>query len=272
MKSKPPLKTKKPKPSRPELHHAPLQASSGERLNRYLARTGLCSRREADRRIATGRISINGETVQDMGRRVKHGDVVLADQKLVEPVSQFTYLIYHKPRGLLCSRRDDRGRPLIYDELTVAANVQSVGRLDMDSEGLLLLMDDGDLARILTHPGSQVPRCYRARITGQLTMEELETLQSGGLDIGRGEKSDAWHVIVDSETKGHSWITMTIHRGRWREIRRTLEACGHTVRRLIRVSFASLQLGDLPGGATRPLKSGEVRQLKKISIINKSIR
>jgi len=198
-----------------------------------------------------------------MGRRVKPGDTVLADGKAVEPVSEYTYILYHKPRGLLCSRRDDRGRPLIYSELDVAANVQSVGRLDMDSEGLLLLTDDGDLARTLTHPGAKIPRCYRARITGQLETEELEKLQSGGLDIGRGEESDAWDVIVDSETKGHSWITVTIRRGRWHEVRRTLEACGHTVRRLIRVSFGSLQLGELPRGTTRPLKAGEVHQLKK---------
>ncbi len=261
MKLKQPLKTKTLKVSRSDLYPALLRIRLGERLNRYLARTGLCSRREADRRIATGRISINGKTVQDMGHRVQHGDVVLADQKRVEPVSQYTYIMYHKPRGLLCSRRDDRGRPLIYDELDVAANVQSVGRLDMDSEGLLLLTDDGDLTRALTHPGTQVPRCYRARITGQLGMEELEILRSGGLDIGRDEKSDAWDVIVDSETKGNSWVTITIHRGRWREVRRTLKACGHTVRRLIRVSFASLQLGNLPGGATRPLKAREIRQL-----------
>jgi len=266
MKSKPLLKTKKTKPSRPERHHAPKHPGSGVRLNRYLARTGLCSRREADRRIAAGRISINGEAVQDMGRRVKPGDVVLADKKLVEPVSQYTYIMYHKPRGLLCSRRDDRGRPLIYNELDVAANVQSVGRLDMDSEGLLLLTDDGDLTRTLTHPGARISRCYRVRMTGQLAMEDLQTLRSGGLDIGPDEKSDAWNVIVDSESKGHSWITITIHRGRWREVRRTLKACGHTVRRLIRVSFASLQLGDLPGGGTRPLKAGEIHQLKKISI------
>jgi len=267
MKPKPRLKPSKP--SQPEPRPAPLQASSGERLNRYLARTGLCSRREADRRIAAGRISINGETVQDMGRRVKPGDIVMADKKPVEPVSQYTYIMYHKPRGLLCSRRDDRGRPLIYDELNVAANVQSVGRLDMDSEGFLLLTDDGDLARTLTHPGSKIPRCYRARISGQLSMEEMQTLRSGGIDIGRDEKSSVWDVIVDSETKGHSWITITIHRGRWREVRRTLKACGHTVRRLIRVSFASLQLGNLPGGATRPLKAEEIRQLKKISITNR---
>jgi len=254
---KKPKLPKKSKTSKPDI---------GERLNRYLARTGLCSRREADRRIAAGRININGETVEDMGRRVKHGDRVLADGKPVEPVSEYTYILYHKPRGLLCSRRDDRGRPLIYNELDVAANVQSVGRLDMDSEGLLLLTDDGSLARSLTHPGAKIPRCYRARITGQLDTEELGKLQTGGFDIGRGEKSDAWDIIVDSETRGHSWITVTIRRGRWHEVRRTLEACGHTVRRLLRVSFASLQLGDLPKGATRPLRSGEIRQLKNAGI------
>jgi len=241
----------------------------GERLNRYLASSGLCSRREADRRIEAGRININGETVQDMGRRVQPGDVILADGQPVEALTEHTYLLYHKPPGILCSRRDDRGRPMIYDVLDVAANVQSVGRLDMDSEGLLLLTDDGALARALTRPGANIPRIYRARITGHPDVETLQKLRSGGLNIGRDEASDAWDVIVDAETGSHSWLTITIRRGRWREVRRTLDASGHKVRRLIRVEFATQRLGDLPPGAIRPLKTGEISQLKRTAGIKK---
>ena len=178
------------------------------------------------------------------------------------PLSQHTYILYHKPRGLMCSRRDDRGRPLIYDSLKVAANVQSVGRLDMDSEGLLLLSDDGALARHLTHPATGLPRTYRVRVGGQVDMQTLEMLRKGGEDIGKGESSDAWEVIVDAESRGHTWLSVTIHRGRWREVRRTLEAAGHPVRRLIRTRFGTLSLGDLPAGAWRDLKPAEVQHLK----------
>ncbi|MDX8392707.1 MAG: pseudouridine synthase [Mariprofundaceae bacterium] len=243
---------------------------TGERLNLYLASSGLCSRREADRRIEAGRININGETVHDMGRRVQPGDMVLADGQPVEALTEHTYLLYHKPTGVLCSRRDDRGRPLIYDALDVAANVQSVGRLDMDSEGLLLLTDDGALARALTRPGANISRIYRARITGHPDLDTLQQLRDGGLNIGRDETSDAWDVVVDAETGSHSWLTITIRRGRWREVRRTLDASGHKVRRLIRVEFATQKLGDLPPGAIRPLKTGELSQLKRTAGLKKT--
>jgi len=185
------------------------------------------------------------------------------DGKPVSPQTSKTYILYHKPAGLLCSRKDTRGRPLIYDVLDLAPNIQSVGRLDMDSEGLLILTDDGQLAQQLISPRTAIPRQYRVRITGHPSMETLEKLRQGGIDLGRNDTSDAWNVIVDGETKGHTWLTITIHRGRWREVRRTLQACGHEVRRLIRVRFGPLKLGDLPRGAWRPLKAGEIKTLRQ---------
>ncbi|MDQ6972801.1 MAG: pseudouridine synthase [Mariprofundaceae bacterium] len=240
-------------------------AAEGERLNRYLAKSGLCSRREADKRIAAGLISINGDTVSDMGRRVQPGDTVLADGKPVAPLTSHSYVLYNKPAGQLCTRRDDRGRDLIYNHLRVAPNVQSVGRLDMDTEGLLLLTDDGGLANLLTRPGSKVDREYRVRLAGNLALDSLEALRRGGLDIGDGEKSDPWDVTVDSETRGHCWLTVVVRRGRNREVRRTLEAAGHTVRRLMRIRFASLKLEEgMPRGAWRNLEAGEIRQLRSM--------
>jgi len=238
------------------------QAEKGERINRYLARCGLCSRREADRWIMQGRVRINGQCVEKPGVGVKSMDQVMVDNKPVRPLVEQTYLAYHKPRGLLCSRRDDRGRPLIYEHLDVSPNVQSIGRLDMDSEGLLLLSDDGSMARALTKPSAHLPRIYRARLTGNLSMETLDGLRHGGRDIGKDEVSAPWDVLVDAETRGHSWLRITIHRGRWREIRRTLESYGHTVRRLIRVQFGPIKLGDLTPGTWRNLSDREVSQLK----------
>jgi len=239
-------------------------AAETERINRFLARCGLCSRREADRWIAEGRVSINGETITQPGVSVTAGDQVCVDGRPVEPRRSHTYIIYHKPAGQLCSRHDPQGRPLIYDFLDVPANVQSVGRLDMNTEGLLLLTDDGDLARALTHPAARLPRRYRVRVAGHVSLETLEKLRNGGLDIGNGELSDPWEVIVDSETAGHTWLTIEIRRGRNREVRRTLEAAGHPVRRLIRTAFGPLYLDeDMPRGSWRALTTAEIRRLQR---------
>ncbi len=235
------------------------------RINRFLAQCGLCSRRVADAWVAEGRVSINGRVIKQPGLRVGPEDRVCVDGVPVGPKTRHTYILYNKPRGLICSRKDDRGRPLIYDQLDVPPNVQSVGRLDMDTEGLLLLTDDGELARLLTSPGMRLPREYRARIRGHLSLEELAMLRRGGLDIGRGETSDPWEVIVDAESGSHSWLTLTIHRGRWREVRRTLESLGHPVRRLIRTRFGPLRLDpEMPRNAWRNLTRKEIRQLKRV--------
>lgn len=250
--------------------HKDTSTESGERINRYLAGCGICSRREADRWIHEGRITLNGEKVAQPGIKIGKGDIVAVDGKPVSTVSGNSYILYNKPRGLLCSRKDVRGRPLIYDHLDVPANVQSVGRLDMDSEGLLLLTDNGALAQSLIHPGAGIARQYRVRITGQLSDESLAKLRNGGIDMGRGDVSDPWEVSVDSEAKGHSWITVTIRRGRWREVRRTLGALKHEVRRLMRVRFGPIKLDvDMPAGSWRALSSSELKQLKRIAGIAK---
>jgi len=237
----------------------------GERINRYLASCGLCSRREADRWVEAGRVIINNVACQEPGTKIKFGDIVKVDGKTVSPQEKFTYVLYNKPTGQLCSRKDAaRKRPLIYDFLEVAPNVQSIGRLDMDSEGLLILTDDGNLTRALTKPGAKVPREYRARVAGIVSIETLEKLRRGEIDMGKGDSSDAWEVTVTSESKGHTWLTIVIYRGRWREVRRTLEECGHPVRRLMRTRFASLRLDEgMPRGSFRNLKRSEIKRLKE---------
>ena len=238
--------------------------TEGERINRYLAHCGICSRREADRMIESGRIKINGQTVTTPGVKIKPGDIVLVDDKPVSTNEEMVYILYNKPRGMLCSRKDDKGRPLIYDHLDVPANVQSVGRLDMDSEGLLLLTSNGAMLQTLISPSTQLPRRYKVKITGSLSLETIEKLRNGGIDLGRGELSDPWDISIDTEG-GHSWITVTIKRGRWREVRRTLDAVGHTVRRLIRINFGPLKLEEgMPIGSWRNLTAKEVAALKRI--------
>ena len=237
--------------------------SSGERINRYLSSCGLCSRREADRWVEAGRVSVNNEICKEPGTKIQPSDIVCVDGEPVLQQTSFTYLLLNKPKGQLCSRRDDKGRALIYDTLDVAPNVQSIGRLDMDTEGLLILTDDGDLTRALTHPGAKVPREYRVRVAGQVSMETLEKLRRGGFDIGEGDKCDGWEVSVNSETKGHTWLTVVILRGRWREVRRTFEAVGHPVRRLMRIRFGTVKLEEgMPLGSTRKLNKNEIKRLR----------
>jgi 23S rRNA pseudouridine2605 synthase len=266
----PPKTPKAKRPPRPKAGRRPdrpADAGKGtarERLNRYLAHCGLCSRREADRWIEAGRVSLNGETVKTLGVSVGPRDTVTVDGKPVVPVTTHTYLVYHKQRGFLCSRKDARGRPLIYDQLDVAPSVQSIGRLDMDSEGLLLLTDDGELAQQLAHPSSHIPRTYRARVGGRVTLETLEKLRGGGIVLGEHETSDPWQVTVDAESGGHTWLTVVLHRGHWREVRRTLDACGHPVRRLIRTHFGPVALEDQPKGVVRNLRARELRSLRNM--------
>lgn len=239
-------------------------ANEPVRLNRYMAQCGLCSRRQADEWIRAGRVAVDGEVVHDLGRRVGSNDAVTVDGRPVTPLQRHTYILYHKPKGLMCSRKDAKGRPLIYDKLDLPANVQSVGRLDMDSEGLLLLSDDGELTQRLLHPGAHMLRQYRVRVRGHIDEKTLELLRRGDIDMGRGERSVPWEVTVDAETRGHTWLTVSLRRGRWREVRRTLEACGHPVQRLIRTHFGPLSLdADMPAGAWRPLSHGELRRLRQ---------
>jgi len=239
------------------------QEGTSERINRYMAHCGLCSRREADRWIEGGRVAVNGKVVTQPGVIITPADTLSVDGKPVRRQTEFTYMLYNKPMGQLCSRKDEKGRPLIYDKLDVAPNIQSVGRLDMNTEGLLLLTDDGALARALTHPAARLAREYRVRVAGQLSLETLQKIRQGGLDIGEGELSDPWEVSVDSETQGHTWLTVVINRGRNREVRRTLEAAGHQVRRLMRTAFGPIRMDEtMPRGLWRPLTAGEVRQLR----------
>jgi len=257
------LKSKRPA-NRPASKGKQAEQGDGERINRYLARCGLCSRREADRWVEAGRVSVNNQLSKEPGLKIKANDLVCVDGKPVSVQTSFTYILYNKPKGQLCTRRDDKGRAKIYDTLEVAPNVQSIGRLDMDTEGLLLLTDDGELTRALTHPGAKLPREYRVRVAGQVALETLEKLRRGGFDIGEGDKSDSWEVTVDSETKGHTWLSVVIFRGRWREVRRTLETVGHPVRRLMRTRFGPIRLEEgMPIGSNRPLNRAEIKKLRE---------
>jgi len=234
----------------------------GERINRYLARCGIASRRKADALIREGRVTIDGKPAT-LGARVFPESVVCVDGQRVQPVRAHLHLLYNKPAGEVVARSDPQGRRTIFDRIEVPANVQPVGRLDVATEGLLLLTSDGELLQRLIRPQTGIVREYRARVRGHLDEDALLALRRGGIPIGRGEQSAPWDVVVERELSSNSWLRIRLARGRWREVRRTLAAIGHPVLRLIRVRFGPIVLDPVrdPPGSFRPLKKSEIKRL-----------
>jgi 23S rRNA pseudouridine2605 synthase/16S rRNA pseudouridine516 synthase len=235
-----------------------------ERLQKTLARAGIASRRAAERLIREGRVTVNGHTVTRMGTQVDpHGDVVKVDGKKIPHAPRMhTYLALHKPRGFVTTLSDPEGRPTIVDLLPdVRVRVYPVGRLDYHTEGLLLLTDDGDLARDLMHPRSRVPRTYLAKVRGEPSSEALARLSRGALALDGKKTLPATCRIVRSGD--HAWVEITVVEGRKHQVRRMLEAVGHPVQRLRRVSYGGVALGRLPAGRVRALLPLEVDRLRR---------
>ncbi|HSF93871.1 MAG TPA: pseudouridine synthase [Thermohalobaculum sp.] len=220
----------------------------GERIAKRLARAGVASRREAERMIEDGRVSVNGKLLTSPAFNVTAGDRILVDRKPLAEAEPARLWRYHKPAGLVTSARDEQGRATVFDRLPAdLPRVMSVGRLDLSSEGLLLLTNDGELKRRLELPSTGWLRKYRVRVHGKPTDESLSPL-TRGLTID-GERFQPMTVTIDRQQGANAWLTIGLREGRNREIRRALEAIGLTVNRLIRISYGPFQLGDLaPGG------------------------
>jgi 23S rRNA pseudouridine2605 synthase len=233
------------------------------RLQKFLAHAGVASRRDAERIIEAGRVQVNRKVVTELGTRVDPAkDRVTVDGRGVrlEPVVRVR--LFHKPRGLICTRRDPEGRKTVYQHLgRAAAGLATVGRLDFNSEGVLLLTNDGDLAYRLTRPEFEVPRVYRVRVRGPVDEDRLATLVSEGV-IDAGEVLRAEEVRVDGATRSHVWLTLTLREGKNRHVRRMLEVLGLSVARLIRIRFANLDTEGVRPGRWRDLTPGEVRELR----------
>ncbi len=234
-----------------------------ERLQKTLARAGVASRRAAERLMLEGRVRVNGKACTTLGTRVDPGrDAIKVDGKRVPPPPAVpTYLLVYKPRGYVTTLSDPQGRPTLGDLLPPSGpRVYPVGRLDFHSEGLLVVTDDGELARDLTHPRRHVPKTYRVKIQGRPTASALERLRSGIVLDGRRTRRARVRIVRSGD---NPWLEITLVEGRNRQIRRMCEAVGHRVTRLRRVAVAGLQLGDQRPGKTRALSSDEVRRLKK---------
>ena len=235
-----------------------------ERLQKVLARAGVASRRHSEALIAAGRVAVNGETVTEQGRTVDPDrDLVTLDGRPVGPPQEHVYLLLHKPRGYITTAADERGRPTVLDLLPDrTSRVFPVGRLDLDSEGLLLLTNDGDLAQRLTHPRYGVEREYLADLEGVPTQEGLRSLRAGAEVAGRPAAPRRLEVERARPGTDRFRVRITLTEGRKREVREIARSAGYPLLRLVRVRYGPLRLGRLPAGASRPLRQDEVRALR----------
>jgi len=230
------------------------------RLQKYMASCGVSSRRTAEKMIAEGRVSVNGSIVTEMGVQVEDGDEVRLDGSVIRPEEEKKYVIYHKPAGEVTTVSDPEGRACVLDHFRdYPVRLYPVGRLDYDSEGLLLLTNDGALTERLLHPSHQVDKTYLARVTGQITPEEIQLLRRGVL-LDDHKTAPAKARVIRQEAFA-SVALITIHEGRNRQVRRMFEEVGHRVLQLRRVKFGPLDLGSLPRGKWRELTEEEVRKL-----------
>lgn len=241
----------------------------GERLSRFLAHAGIASRRHAEELIASGRVQINGTVVKAQGVRIDAThDEVLVDGKPVRNTSQKVYLLLHKPIGYVSTAYDPQGRPTVLELLPPEIQnmrVYPVGRLDIDTSGLLILTNDGDFALHMTHPRYSMEKHYHVLVKGYPMPETLEKLRRGVViaeDDGKKHRTAPAQVQIMRRAAGENcWLTLTIHEGRKRQVRRMMAVVGYTVVRLVRAGIGPVGIGDLPVGGWRMLNESEVNVL-----------
>lgn len=231
---------------------------SGERIAKVMARAGLCSRREAERWIAEGRVAVNGQTLDSPALTVGDRDTITVDGKPLPQRPQARLWRYHKPEGLVTTHRDPEGRPTVFERLPKElGRVISVGRLDIASEGLLLLTNSGTLARRLELPSTGWTRRYRVRVFGTVDEKGLAGLGKG-ITI-EGVRYGHVQAQIDTASGSNTWLTLSLKEGKNREVRRVLEHLGLQVNRLIRVGYGPFQLGNLQRGEVEEVQRRVIR-------------
>ncbi|MHC1785765.1 MAG: pseudouridine synthase [Christensenellales bacterium] len=232
------------------------------RLQKYLALCGVASRRHAEQMILEGSVQVNGVTVREMGIQVGDEDEVRVHGEVIRPEAEKHYVLYYKPVGEVSSVSDPQGRPTVLDRFRdFPVRLYPVGRLDFDSEGLLLLTNDGELTARLTHPSYEVDKSYIARVSLTLDKEELHRLHAGVMIDG--QMTAKAKVRILRQDAFSTDILITIHEGRNRQIRRMVEAIGHQTIRLKRVKYGPIELGQMERGSFRELTSEEVTALRE---------
>lgn len=238
----------------------------GDRIAKVIARAGLCSRRDAERWIADGRVAVNGDILSSPACTVTDADQVVVDGRPLQAAEQTRLFLYHKKPGLITSSKDERGRATVFDDLPDGLpRTLSIGRLDINTEGLLLLTNDGELARYMELPSTGIKREYRVRVLGNVTNDKLEKLKNGmtvdGVRYGsikaRIEKGGS---AGDTKGSANTWLVVNLKEGKNREIRRVMEALDLKVNRLIRTSYGTFHLGTLPKGGVLEIPHGKIKE------------
>lgn len=231
----------------------------GERIAKWLARAGVASRRDAEKLIAEGRVRLDNRVVETPASFVRPGDLVTVDGRAVAEPQRTRLFRYHKPAGLVTTHRDEKGRPTVFDALPPGLpRVVSVGRLDLNSEGLLLLTNDGALARRLELPANGWLRRYRVRVHGAVSEKALADL-ARGVTV-EGVRYAPIEAGLDSRQGANAWLTVALHEGKNREVRRVMQHLGLQVTRLIRTAYGPFQLGSLPRGAVEEVNPKVLRE------------
>ncbi|CUU06694.1 ribosomal large subunit pseudouridine synthase B [Candidatus Kryptobacter tengchongensis] len=232
------------------------------RLNKYLAMCGIASRRKADELIQQGRVAVNGEVITQLGIKIDpRKDKVTVDGKPVKPEEKFVYIVLNKPKDCITTVKDEKGRRTVLDLVKVKQRIFPVGRLDRNTTGVLLLTNDGELAYRLMHPKFKIEKAYKVEIDKPIKPEDIEKLKRGIMLDGRKTEACDIYILPDSDRKE---LGITIHEGRYRQIRRMFERLGYKVRKLHRVSFGGITVSGMKRGEWRYLTEKEIRKLKKL--------
>lgn len=234
-----------------------------ERLQKILAQAGVASRRGSEKLIEAGRVAINGRVVTALGTKADpRRDTITVDGAIISQAEPPVYIILHKPPGVLSAASDERGRTTVVDLVDAPQRIYPVGRLDLPSEGLILLTNDGELTKRLTHPRYGVEKEYRVLVRGQPSAAVLERWRAGGIEVDGRPVTGAVVELLDREGQD-SWLRIVLTEGRKREIREVGKALGHPVKTLRRLRIGPLRLGDLKPGQWRHLTPAELARLKQ---------
>lgn len=228
--------------------------SKAERIAKVMARAGLCSRREAERWIAEGRVQVNGAIIPTPATLVSDDDQIIVDGKVIAGKEKTRLFLYHKPAGLVTTHKDEQGRPTVFENLPAELpRLISVGRLDINTEGLLLLTNDGALSRYMELPQNKMERVYRVRAYGRPSESKFAKIKKGVRVDGTIYKAD--QIELEKIQGDNTWLTLTLSEGKNREVRKMLEAVDLKVNRLIRTSYGPFHLGNLPKGSVLEIKT-----------------
>lgn len=233
---------------------------SGTRLNKYIASSGLCSRRKADELIESGVVFVNGKRVTELGFSVQQKDKVFVNGKLIHPV-RHEYYRFYKPAGYITTSEDEKGRKTIYDLIPENLHhLKPVGRLDRESTGLIILTNDGDLINELTHPSVKVPKLYRVSINGKITQKDIDKMYKG-IEIEPNKTAYAEVDVLDIDSS-HTVMEVMLYQGLNRQIRKMFESLGFEVLTLKRIQHATLNLDGLKRGDIKPIKPQQIKELR----------